>query len=164
MISRFLVIFTASAASISNSMSDLIAPTLGTIPPELLHRIFDFLDASTILFHIRPVSRWLRSVSMTYARYQLDSKLVSKRQFKTMCLVIPPDHILSLRLSNGNDSLPVLPNLLASMVDHPPFTRLRVLNLSDINEHQMHQILARVSYHCLESFSLPVRSYNNDYV
>ena len=59
-------------------MSNKIVPSIESLPVELLYRIFDNLDAETIILSIRPVCRLFRAVATTYDRYDLDLKLISK--------------------------------------------------------------------------------------
>ena len=66
-------------------MSEINSPSLLTLPVELLHRIFDYLDAQTILLSFSYVCTHLRAVTHTYEKYTLDLTSISKSDFHHMC-------------------------------------------------------------------------------
>jgi hypothetical protein len=73
-------------------------PSIENLPVELFHRIFDNLDAQTILFSIRSVCRLFRSVVNSYDRYNLDFKVIFKCNFHRLWQLIQPQHLNSLTL------------------------------------------------------------------
>ncbi len=72
--------------------------SIENLPVELFHRIFDNLDAQTILFSLRPVCRLFRSIVNSYDRYNLNFKTISKCNFHRLCRLIHPQHLISLTL------------------------------------------------------------------
>ncbi|CAF3370408.1 unnamed protein product [Rotaria socialis] len=68
---------------------------------ELVHRIFDQLDAHTILYSIRCVCKRLHSIASIYNRYELDFRFMSKSDLPVMAHIIDPKNIISLTLADG---------------------------------------------------------------
>ena len=77
-------------------MSDESEVSLPTLPVELLHRILDDLDSSTVLLSVRNISRQLKAVVDTYDRYTLDFTSISKPDFHRLLRVIRPRGITAL--------------------------------------------------------------------
>jgi len=130
------------------------------LPVELLHRIFDNLDSQTIVFSVRPVCRFLRSVVKTYDRHILDSKLISKLNFYALCRLIHPHNFISLILSN-NELTSNQIDLFISLVRLRQLTRLRSLTLLNIDESQLNFILKRINLAALTFFSCTIRKYDD---
>jgi hypothetical protein len=122
-----------------------------TLPVELLHRIFDNLDAKTIFLSIRPVCRLFQSVVYTYDRVYLDMKSISKSTFYFLCRIIKPSNITSLSFSGWNKTQNQI-NLFFSLVDSETLTRLRSLTLLDMDDDQLDFILKRVNLTLITSF------------
>jgi hypothetical protein len=141
-------------------MPNNIAPSIGFLPVELLHRIFDNLDAQTIALSVRSVSRLFRSVVNSYDRYVWDFKSISKSNFYVLCRLIQPQNVVTLTLSNGDRTTDQIA-LFLSLVRIRQLTRLRSLTLQDIDESQLNFILKRVQLNCLTSFSFNIRKYEN---
>jgi hypothetical protein len=131
-----------------------------TLPVELFHRIFNRLDAETIIFSCRPVCRSFRAVVNTYARYSLDFTSISKPNFHLLCRLIPPENVISITLCNG-DRTPDQIDLFLSIFRAQQFTRLRSLTLSEIDEFQLDMILKRININLLSSFSLSIQNYDD---
>ncbi|CAF1382834.1 unnamed protein product [Rotaria sp. Silwood1] len=141
-------------------MSNNTSPSIQTLPVEILHRIFDSLDAQTILFSIRPVCRLFRAMVNTYDRYFLDFKSISKSNFHLLCRLINPQNVISLRLCDDAYT----PNQIAlfiSLVRLRQFTRLHSITFFGIEEFQLNMILKRINLNLLNSFSLNIREYDN---
>ncbi|CAF0755239.1 unnamed protein product [Adineta ricciae] len=118
--------------------------TLSTLPNELLYRILGILDNQTILFSFRLTCRRFYSIAQTYNHYQLDFRSVSKPNFRSICRSIHPGHIVSLTLSNENQTVDQIKCFLSSF----PFqqmTRLRSLILLKIDYQDFHTILQALS-------------------
>ncbi len=137
-----------------------MVPSIETLPVELFHRIFDNLDAQTILFSIRSVCRLFQSVVNTYDRYVLDFKLISKSDFYPLCHLIPPSKVISLTLSNDDRTSDQI-NLFISLVRLRQFTRLRSLTLLQIDESQLNFMLKQIKFNFLTSFSFSIRKYDD---
>ncbi|CAF4087850.1 unnamed protein product [Rotaria sp. Silwood2] len=141
-------------------MSNYVAPSIETLPVEILHRIFDNLDAQIILYSIRPLSKLFRSVVNTYNRYVLEFNLISKSCFYFFCRLIHPQNIISLTLSN-NEQTSVQIDLFISLVHLRQITRLRSLTLLQISEDQLNYILKRINLNLLITFSFSIRKYDD---
>ncbi|CAF1136605.1 unnamed protein product [Adineta ricciae] len=131
--------------------------TLGTLPNELLYRILGILDNQTILFSFRLTCRRFYSIVQTYNHYQLDFRSVSKPNFRSICRSIHPEHIVSLTLSNENQTANQIKCFLSSF----PFqqmTRLRSLTLFKIDYQDFHTILQALS--TISSLSLTFSNNN----
>ncbi|CAF3314865.1 unnamed protein product [Rotaria sp. Silwood2] len=141
-------------------MSNNTIPSMEALPVELLHRIFDNLDAQTIVFSVRPVCRFLRSVVETYDRHILDLKLISKLNFYAICRLIHPQNVISLILSNDEPTSNQI-DLFISLVRLRQLTRLRSLALLNIDELQLNVILKRINLTILTFFSCTIRKYDD---
>jgi hypothetical protein len=141
-------------------MSNNIVQSIETLPVELLYRIFDNLDAQTILLSLRSVSKLFRSVVNNYNRYILDFQLISKRNFYLLCRFINPQNVISLTLSNENLTSNQI-DLFISLVRLQEFTRLRSLTLLNIDTGQLNLILETININFLTSFSVNIGEYDN---
>ncbi|CAF1126692.1 unnamed protein product [Rotaria sordida] len=141
-------------------MSCNIIPSIDILPVEILHRIFDNLDAQTILFSIRPVCRLFRAVANTYDRYVFDFKFISKSNFHLLCRLINPQNIISLTLRD-NEYTPDQIALFISLVRLRQLTRLHSITFLGIEEFQLNMILKRIDLNLLISFSLNIRKYDD---
>jgi hypothetical protein len=134
--------------------------SIQSLPVELLHRVFDNLDAETIIFSIRPLSRLFRSVVNTYDRYVLDLKLISKSNSYVLCRLIHPKNVISFILSNDKEISNQI-DFFILIVHLQQFTQLRSLTLLYIEEFQLNIILKRVNLNLLISFSFSIRKYDD---
>jgi hypothetical protein len=134
--------------------------SIETLPVEILHRIFDNLDAQTILLSIRPLCRLFRAVVKTYDRYKFNFKSISKTDFHLLCRLINPQNVRSLILCD-NENTPNEIALFISMVRLRQFTRLHSITLLGIEEIQLNMILKSLNLNLLTSFSLDIRKYDD---
>ena len=130
------------------------APTsyLSMLPVEVLHRIFDNLDALTIILSLRLTCRRLKSVADNYDRYRMDFSDVSRWNFQLLCRLINPRNVISLTLAptkETNDQI----ELFMKHFRTGEFKRLRSLTLIDIKERQLKTLLKRFDCSSLISFS-----------
>ncbi len=144
-------------------MSNNMVLSIEALPVELLHRIFDNLDAETIVVSIRSVCRLFRSVVNTYDRYVLDLKLISKSIFYLLCRLIHPNNVISLTLSNDETTSDQI-DLFISLVRLQQFTRLRSLTLIQIDENQFNFMLKEINFNFLHSFSFNIRKYDDTHI
>ncbi|UJR07083.1 hypothetical protein I4U23_011371 [Adineta vaga] len=133
---------------------------MDSLPVEILYRIFDNLDAQTIIFSVRCVCRLFGNVVHTYDRYRLDFKSIYLSDFHLLCRLIHPQNVRSLILCNS-EYTPNEINLFLSTVRLRQFTRLHSLTLIDIEEFQMNMILKRINLDLLKSFSLHIHKYDD---
>ncbi|CAF4725063.1 unnamed protein product [Rotaria sp. Silwood1] len=141
-------------------MSNNMNLSIQILPVEIFHRIFDSVDAQTILFSIRSVCRLFRAMVNSYDRYNLDFKLISKSNFHLLCRLINPQNVLSLRLCN-DEYTPKQITLFISLIRLRQFTRLRSITFIGIEEFQLNMILKRINLNLLTSFSLHIQQYDS---
>ena len=106
--------------------------TLPSLPMEMLHRIFDELDGTTVFLAVRDVCQRLRAAADNYRRYALDFTALSKPDFHRLLHLIRPKCVTALSLSDA-DTNPGQIGLFLSLVDLHRFTRLRSLTLLKID-------------------------------
>ena len=131
--------------------------TLGRLPNELLYRILGILDNETILFSFRLTCRRFYSIVQSYNHYQLDFRSISKPNFRSICRSIHPAHIVSLTLSNENQTANQIKCFLSSF-SVQQMTRLRSLTLLKIDYQDFNTILQPLS--TLSSLSLTFSNNN----
>lgn len=112
-------------------MSDELAATLPSLPVEILYRIFDDLDASTILLSVSDVCQALRAAGINYHRYKLDFISLYKPDFHRLLRVTRPECVTALSHSNG-EKTPEQIGLFLFLVEIGLFTRLRSWTLLHI--------------------------------
>ena len=112
-------------------MSQEATAMLLTLPVEMLHRIFDEIDGTTILFSVRNVCQQLRTATSSYVLYTLDFASLSKPDFRQMLLEVRPERVTTLSLSDENIRAKQIGAFL-SLVDIRLFTRLCSLTLLNI--------------------------------
>ncbi|CAF1416602.1 unnamed protein product [Rotaria magnacalcarata] len=81
-------------------MSTTNKSRLEALAIEVIYRIFDYLDAETILFSLRCVSKQLYSVAITYNRYELDFRYMLKSDLPVIARIINPENVVSITLSD----------------------------------------------------------------
>ncbi|CAF3991567.1 unnamed protein product [Rotaria sp. Silwood1] len=96
----------------------------------------------------------------TYNRFVLDLNLISKSSFYLFCLLIHPQNIISLTLSNDERTSDQI-DLFILLAHLRQCTGLRSLTLLDIDESQLNFILKRINLNLLNSFSFNIRKYHN---
>ncbi|CAF3630667.1 unnamed protein product [Rotaria socialis] len=134
-----------------------ISGDLVGLPIEVLYRIFDYLDAQTILLSLQYVCRRLRDVSEKYDRYALDFENISMVQMWHVCRLVRPESVLSLNLSDG-PSTPQGIEFFLSLINIRKFTRLRSLSIHQSADDIFHTILKYVhGCRSVESFSIHFR-------
>jgi hypothetical protein len=136
-------------------MSNASISSLTSLPVEILHRIFDSLDASIIVLSLRCTCRRLKAVVNNYERYTLDFRSCSKSDFQLLCRLIDPRKVVSLILSPTEERLNQI-ELLISSFRIRQFSRIRSLTLNEIEERQLKGILKRFHIPSLTSFSLKI--------
>jgi hypothetical protein len=121
-------------------MCDKYSPSLLTLPIELHHRILDELDARSILLSLSSVCTQLRTVTRSYERFVLNLRSISKPDFHLLCNVIRPENVISLILSDDEET-PNQFKLFLSIFDIRQFTRLRSLSLFLIHDEHLDTFL-----------------------
>lgn len=119
-----------------------------TLPVELLHRIFNSLDARTLLLSIKYVCKRLYSIVDTYNRYQLNFQSISKWNFHRLCQGVRSNDVISLILSDDNRTSGQ-PALFLSRHPIETYTRLQSITLISIEEPYLKVLLQHLSATCL---------------
>ncbi|CAF1200139.1 unnamed protein product [Rotaria sp. Silwood1] len=121
--------------------------SLNTLPVELLYRIFDSLDAETILFSIQYVCKRFHLIIINYNRYKLNFKTIFKHSFHQLCRITDPKNIISLILSDDNQT-PGQIELFLSLYRIEEYIRLQSVTLMAIEEFYLNIILKHLSSNC----------------
>jgi hypothetical protein len=74
------------------------------LPVELLYDVFKYFLAHDILFSFTNVSNHVDAVLLAYSSYRLNFKSIDKANFDLICSQIRPDQVLSLTLSDDDDT------------------------------------------------------------
>jgi len=130
------------------------------LPAEILHNIFDNLDAETIFFSVRPVCRLFRSISQTYNRYKFDFQLISRPNFGVLLHFIPTEHIRTLSLYN-TETIPNQFGPFFGLIRLQKLTHLQSLTLIGIDEAQFNYLLKRLNISSLRSFILDIQNFDD---
>jgi F-box-like len=141
----------------SSTMAHEPEVSLPTLPVELLHRVFDDLDASTILFSVQNVCRQLKTVVDTYHRYKLDFNWTSQPDFNRLLRLIRPDRVTSLVLVD-DWMTPGQISAFQSLVDIHHFTRLHSLTLLNVDAWDLCLFLDHATRCSLTSLKIQSRS------
>ena len=111
--------------------------TLLSLPTEILHRIFDDLDAKTISLSVRRTCKQLQLAANTYNRLKLN--WMSPQKLTSACQIIAPENVLSLCVHSDKNSST---NDFASLIDYlPQFTSLRSLTVNTLNNVKLNNLL-----------------------
>ena len=138
-------------------MSHQAAASLPTLPVEMLHRILDELDGTTIFLSVRDVCQSLRAAVESHRRYALDFISVSKPNFHRLLRLIRPECVTALSISN-DETTPGSIGLFLSLVNIGLFIRLRSLSLLNINDQDMCTFLKHAKKCFLTSLIVHLRS------
>ncbi|CAF3018660.1 unnamed protein product [Rotaria socialis] len=121
------------------------------LPVELVHKIFDYLNAEAIVFSMRLVCKQLYSIVNAYNRYELDFRYISKSDLPLLARIIDPDAIISLKLSKTEKE-----RSIRSLLKHfrTDFTRLQSLALFNLYDRDLKIIQNRIMKCPLKTFSI----------
>ncbi|CAF3479990.1 unnamed protein product [Rotaria socialis] len=142
-------------------MSKSNLSSLLTLSVELVHVIFDYLDTRTILLSLGYVCPRLRAITNTYERLILNFRSISKSDFHHMCRIVRPENVISLILSN-DDETPGQIELFLSLFDTRQFIRLRSLTVFAIEDDNLNRILNHAIHNSLISLSIE-RSHSSNH-
>ena len=132
--------------------------SLNTLPVGILYRIFDNLDGQTILLSLRYVCKRLHTIADTYKWYQLDFSSISKQNFDFICRLIHPENVISLILSDDNET-PGQIRLFLSLFHIDQFIRLHSLTLIRVDESDLNEFLKHIIKYPLTILSIKHREY-----
>jgi hypothetical protein len=110
-------------------------PTLDNLPVELIYHILDRLDTNTIFTSLYNVCKRLNLILQTYDQYKLNLKSISMPYFHHICSLIRPQQIVSLILSDGNETVGLV-KLFLEKFSIESFQRLRSLTLINIDDNE----------------------------
>jgi len=130
--------------------------TMDKLPVEILHNIFDNLDAETIFFSVRPVCRLFQSISQTYNQYNFDGRLISRPNFGVLLHFIPTEYIQTLTLYN-TETIPNQFEPFFGLIRLQKLSRLQSLTLIGIDEAQFNYLLKRLDISLLRSFIVDIQ-------
>ncbi|CAF1025098.1 unnamed protein product [Adineta steineri] len=141
-------------------MSTKNAPSLSTLPVELIYRILDYLDIETSLLSFRYVSKKFYFISNKWNSHNYDLSSISKNHFDLICRQICQEKIISLTLSD-EDTTPGQIRLFFSLYRISNFPRLRSLTLRNIDSNDLYEILKDIFNCSLTTFSCQSRGKQN---
>jgi len=120
-------------------------PTLDELPVEILYKILDELDVSTIFISLYHVCKRFDKILSSYNKYHLNFKNISLTNFNLICSRIHPEQVTELTLSDDDDNLGIIELFLSKFSFHT-FTRLHSLTLIQINNEEfLNQILISIA-------------------
>jgi hypothetical protein len=102
------------------------------LPVELVHTVFNYFWADEILHSFFEISDYINNIIFSYSSHRINFQLIIKSDFEKVCRLIRCDQVISLTLSDNNDT-PNQPKLFFSYFDVEQFARLRSLTLLNID-------------------------------
>jgi hypothetical protein len=113
-------------------------------PVEIFHEIFSYLSAIDIFNGFFNINSYLNSILLSYHQYDVNFQLCLKTHFDLVCSRIQPYQIISLTLSDSNDT-PGQFGLFFSQFNIKQFIRLRSLTLIEIEKNSLFQLIISLS-------------------
>jgi hypothetical protein len=104
---------------------------LDNLPVELIHHLLSYFSAHEIFYTFTNVTSYINAVLAAYSNYKVNFKSITKTNFDLTCQHIIPDQVISLTLSDDEET-PGLIELFLSRFQINQFTRLQSLRLFDI--------------------------------
>ncbi|CAF1076733.1 unnamed protein product [Adineta steineri] len=101
------------------------------LPAEILHDLFAYFWSHEIIFTFSNISDHVDAVLLAYNTYQLNFRSIQKDHFDLICKRIRSEQIISLVLSDENDT-PAQSELFFSRLQIEQFTQLQTLTLINI--------------------------------
>ncbi|UJR17167.1 hypothetical protein I4U23_004063 [Adineta vaga] len=127
---------------------------LDRLPVELVHEIFIYLSAHEIIYAFSNVTDYFNKILISYDRYLVNFRSVLKCHFDVTCRFIRPDQIISLVLSDDDDT-PDQSELFFSYFKIDQFTRLRLFDMSLMNSDTFKKLNKLHQLKELKSLDLP---------
>ena len=125
---------------------------LDDLPPELFHQLFGYFVAHEILHSFTHLTSYIDSILVSYADYRVNFKAISKSHFDLVCQQINPDQVITLTLSNDEDTPGLIDEFLSRFQIHQ-FTRLQALKMIEIGADFWEAIITQmVTLKHLQSF------------
>jgi hypothetical protein len=127
---------------------------------EILYMVFDYLSAHHILQAFSNMNSRFDGMLSTYQGYQFDFRSISRAQFDLICTYIKPNQVISLILSDFDDTPDQL-KLFSSRFQIVDFKRIRMLKLINI-ESIPYEDICRYSRRLNKHNQISIESYNED--
>jgi hypothetical protein len=128
---------------------------IDVLPVELLHYIFGYLWAHEIFDAFSNLNGHLDAVLVNYDRYSVNFRSILKSRFDVICRQIRPDQIISLTLSDDEET-PNQYELFFSLFDIEQFINLRSFNMNSIGNNAFKRLLSNLyKLKYLSSLKLP---------
>ncbi|CAF3984354.1 unnamed protein product [Rotaria sp. Silwood2] len=115
------------------------------LPVEIMHLIFSYFQSHEILLSFSNTSNHVDSVLRSYASYKINFKSISKSHFDLVCRRIQPSQIITLILSDADDT----PGQSALFLTHfrlEQFSQLQSLRLINIEFDSLTSILLNLHH------------------
>jgi hypothetical protein len=137
-------------------MTDLAISIFEILPAEVFDKILNHLNTLEIFHSLYNVCRRVNAFLISYNRYELDFSSISRSDFDLVCNIIRPKNIISLILSDDNQT-PGQIGLFLSLTRSQEFNRLRSLTLLQIEASHLIVFLQHFSVHNLISLTVKWR-------
>ena len=140
------------------SVRKMTTLSLYTLPVELIHYLFEYVDFGTIFFSFRYVCKRFYAIVDKYNRYELDLRSISKRDFDMFCSKVDVRKIRSLVLSDDLNT-PHEIRLFLSRFSLDQYERMENLKLVKVQENQLFPILMHISSSSIRRLSMEICSW-----
>ncbi|CAF1266176.1 unnamed protein product [Adineta ricciae] len=128
-------------------------------PAEVFYLILDYLKTWEIFYYFYNKSQRMSMLLLNYSRYRIDFRSISRDNFDFFLEKIRLTNIISLILSNDNQTPGQIP-LFLSLINPSDLFRLHYLSVLHIEEHHLLEFLRHLSrknlkaltIHCQPSF------------
>jgi hypothetical protein len=138
--------------------TNIIIPYLDILPVELIFHILNYLDTNTILLSFRYVCKRFYIITNAYDQYKLNLNSCTKSNFYRFCRIINPLNIISLILSD-DDQTPGQICLFLTFFNLQQFHSLRSLTLLEIEDSNLNNISNDLSSLSLISLTIKSRTF-----
>jgi hypothetical protein len=125
------------------------------LPVEIVHRVFDYCDAQTILLSVRCVCKRLNLIVDTYNRFELIFESKSSSSMKAISHLVQPENVVSLVVGETYQTRNLI-KLFISLFDINRFTTIRSLTLYQIEDDNLTYVLENINM--THAISLSVQS------
>lgn len=137
-------------------MTDRIVSILETLPVEVFHKILHHFDTSQMYYSLYNVSPRINAFLISYNHYKLNLCSISRFNFNVVCNIVQPQHIISLILSD-DDQTPGQIGLFLSLFNAQELHRLHSLTLLQIEERHLFIFLQHIPIDNLSSLTIKWR-------
>lgn len=116
---------------------------LNQFPVEIFYILFDYFTSDEVFRTFFNINDYIDSIIDSYPNHRLHLKSIRKSEFDLLCSHIQPEQVISLILSD-DDNTPGLSALLLSRFRLEQFTRLQSLTLIDIECDSLKSIMSNL--------------------